>query len=188
MTMPAFRKILATTTLCLAAVGLSSCYKNMGALSLAEARSYLNQPDTMSREVNYLGSDADFHYFEHKREIARDVRFRISVTENIYLPHETVPYRSWFPERRDAYSLLKGLNLTVDSDLSCMIEGKPYASPAAVPGELWSKVGTVHFCDKRYDEAKLMEQQLAPYLQKSPHVHYSYLLSGVPAHLVPQCD
>ena len=136
MTIPPFRKILTTTALCFAAVGMSSCQANQGTLSLAEARYYLSRPDMMSRGIDYLGSDAEFHYFEHKREMARDVRFRISVTENIYLPHETVPYRSWFPERRDAYSLLKGLNLTVDSDLSCMIEGKPYASPAAVPGEL----------------------------------------------------
>lgn len=183
-----FLRIASATALCLAAMCLSSCHKNMGTLSLAEARSYLNQPDTMSRGVDYLGSDADFHYFEHKREIARDERFRISVSENIYLPHETVPYRSWFPERRDAYSSIKGLHLTVNSDLSCMIEGKPYASPAAVPGELWPKVGTVYFCDKRYDETRLMEQQFAPYLQKSPHVRYIYPLSGLPAHLVPQCD
>lgn len=80
------------------------------------------------------------------------------------------------------------MDLTVNSDLSCLIEGKTYASPAAVPSELWSKVSTVYFGDKRYNKLNLMERQLAPYLQKSPHIRYVYPLSGLPAPLPPQCD
>lgn len=182
--MPTILRALATTSLCLAAVGLSSCHKDMGTLSLSDARNYLNRPDTLSRGVDYLGSDAEFHYFEHKREAARDVRFRISVSEGIYLPHETVPYRSRFPERRDAYSAIKGKMLLMNPDMSCMIEGKTYASPAAVPAELWPELSAVYFNDKRYNETKLMEQQLAPYLKSSPQVRYVYPLSGIPSHPV----
>lgn len=158
----------------------------MGTLTWAEAGYYLNRPDMMSRGVDYLGSDTEFHYFEHKRDLARDVRFRISVSEGIYSPQETMPYRSWFPDRRDAYPKLKGSILIVFPDLSCGIDGTSYASPAAVPAELWPKVVIVHIADKRSKEARQMEQQIAPYLKGSPNVRYIYPLSGLPAYLLPR--
>ena len=157
----------------------------MGTLTWAEAGYYLNRPDMMSRGVDYLGSDTEFHYFEHKRDLARDVRFRISVSEGIYSQQETMPYRSWFPDRRDAYKELKGLILIVFPDLSCGIDGTFYASPAEVPAELWPKVVIVHITDKRSKEARKMEQQIAPYLKGSPNVRYIYPLSGLPAYLLP---
>ena len=180
-----FHRILATTALCLAAMGLNSCQKNLGTLSLAEARYYLSRPDMMSRGIDYLGSDAEFHYFEHKRDLAQDVRFRISVSEDIYSPQETMPYRSWFPDRRDAYTELKEGSMIVFPDLSCGIDGTYYASPAAVPSELWPKVVIVLITDKRSKEARKMEQQIAPYLQESSDVRYIYPLSGLPAYLLP---
>lgn len=191
MTMPTIPRILPTTALLLTAgtmLLLCSCQLNMETLTLSEARNYLKQPDTMSRGVDYLGSDAEFHYFEHNRELAQNVRFRISQSEGIFLPHETIPYRSLFPERRDAYSAIMGVMLTVNPDLSCLIEGETYASPAAVPSELWAEVSAVYFSDQRYHETRLMEQQLAPYLKNSPRVRYIYPLSGIPAHRLPQAD
>ena len=157
----------------------------METLTLQGARDYLNRPSTMSRGVDYLGSDAGFHYFEHKQEIACDMRFRISLAEGIYLPHETMPYHSCFPERRDAYDTIKGLHLTIQSDFTCTLEGNTYPNPAEVPAELWQKVGTVHFAEKRHHEAKQMEQRLAPYLRNTPAVRFTYPVSGLPAHLLP---
>ena len=184
--MPPFHRILATTAICLAAVvGLSCCQANLGTLSLAEARYYLSLSDMMSRGIDYLGSDAEFHYFEHKRDLAQDVRFRISVSEDIYSPQETMPYRSWFPDRRDVYTELKEGSMIVFPDLSCGIDGTYYASPAAVPTELWPKVVIVLITDKRSKQARKMEQQIAPYLQEFSDVRYIYPLIGLPAYLLP---
>lgn len=154
----------------------------MGTLTLQEAREHLNTPTTLSRGVDYLGSDEEFHYFEHRLEIARDVRFRIRCTDGIYLPHETMPYRSWCPERRDAYRTIAGLHLTIHPDFSCEAEGRTYSSPATVPAELWPRVGTVHFPDKRHNETKQMEQQLEPYLKNTPAVRFTYPISGLSPH------
>ena len=75
--------------------------------------------------------------------------------------------------------------MIVFPDLSCGIDGTYYASPAAVPSELWPKVVIVLITDKRSKEARKMEQQIAPYLQESSDVHYIYPLSGLPAYLLP---
>lgn len=161
---------------------LCACQRDMGTLTLQEAREHLNTPTTLSRGVDYLGSDEEFHYFEHRQEIARDVRFRIRCTDGIYLPHETMPYRSWCPERRDAYSTIAGLHLTIHPDFSCEVEGRTYPGPAAVPAEFWPRVGTVHFLDKRHNKVRQMEQQLAPYLKNTPDVHFTYPISGLSPH------
>lgn len=157
----------------------------MGTLSLAEARDYLNNPTTLSRGVDYLGSDAEYHYFEHKLEAARNVRFRISHAEGVYLPHETMPYHSCFPERRDAYKTIKGLHLIIHPDFTCQVEGRTYPGPAEVPAELWQKVGTVLFTEKRLNAAKQQEERLAPYLKNTPAVLFTYPISGLPANLLP---
>ncbi len=48
-----------------------------------KARTYLNTPESVSRGVDYPGSDEEFHNFEHKRATARNVRFRICYAEGI---------------------------------------------------------------------------------------------------------
>ena len=53
---------------------LCSCQKQVHTWTLHQALDYLDYPQTMSRGVDYLGSDADFHYFEHKLEMASDKR------------------------------------------------------------------------------------------------------------------
>ena len=155
----------------------------MGTLTLQEARDYLNTPTTLSRGVDYLGSDEEFHYFEHRLEIARDVRFRIRCTDGIYLPHETMPYRSWFPERRDAYTALLGLSLSISPDSSCVLNGTRYTTPAEIPPDLWPKVGKVHFDTKSPQDIRRLEQELQPYLKNASRIRYTHATSS----LLPRC-
>lgn len=165
---------------------LCACQQEPVTYTWAEARDYLETPRSMSRGVDYLGSDARFHYFEHKLEMARDVRFRIPVAEEIYAPCETMPYRSWLPERRDAYTELLGLSLTIDPDSSCKLNGTRYATPAEIPAALWPKVGRVHFNDKRWPTITRLKHELQPYLRNSPEVRFTHATSGLPPHLLQQ--
>lgn len=165
---------------------LSACQQEPMTCTWAEARDYLETPASMNRGVDYLGSDARYHYFEHRLEIARDVRFRIAMTEGIYEPNETMPYRSWFPERRDAYTDLLGLHLTINPDSSCMLNGTRYKTPAEIPAELWPEVGRVHFNDKRWPVITRLRQELQPYLRNTPEVRITHATSGLPPHLLQQ--
>lgn len=164
---------------------LCSCQQEPVTYTWAEARKYLETPRSMSRGVDYLGSDTRFHYFEHKLEMARDECFRISTEEEIYAPCETMPYRSWFPERRDAYTELLGLSLFINPDSSCVLNGTQYTTPAEIPTELWSEVGRVHFNAKSLQDIRLLKQKLQPYLKNSPHARYTHATSGLPPHLLP---
>lgn len=162
-----------------------ACQQEPVTFTWAEARDYLETPRSMNRGVDYLGSDDRFHYFEHKLEMARDVRFRISTAEEIYAPYETMPYRSWFPERRDAHTELLGLSLTINPDCGCTLNGTPYKTLAEIPAELWSKVSRVHFNDKSLEGIRRLKQELRPYLKNAPRVRYIHSTSGLPPHLLP---
>ena len=164
---------------------LCSCQQEPMTCTWAEARDYLETPRSMSRGVDYLGSDARFHYFEHKLEMARDVRFRISTAEEIYAPYETMPYRSWFPERRDAYTALLGLSLSISTDSGCVLNGTRYTTPAEIPPDLWPKVGRVHFDTKSPQDIRRLEQELQPYLKNAPRIRYTHATSSLPPHLLP---
>lgn len=166
---------------------LCSCQQDPVACTWAEARDYLETPQSMSRGVDYLGSDARFHYFEHKLEMARDVRFRISTAEEIYAPYETMPYRSWFPERRDAHTALLGLCLSISPDSSCVLNGTRYTTPAEIPTELWAKVGRVHFDTKSLQDIRRLEQELQPCLKNAPRIRYTHATISLPSHLLPRC-
>lgn len=165
---------------------LASCQQEPVTYTWAEARKYLETPRSMARGVDYLGSDPRFHYFEHKLEMARDECFRISTAEEIYAPYETMPYRSWFPERRDAYAALLGLPLCINSDSSCTLDGHPYKSPANIPARLWTKVSRVHFNVKNIHLIHQLKQELQPYLKDTPQVRYTYATSSLPPHLLQQ--
>lgn len=84
---------------------LSGCTAEVRTCTYEEASRMVTTPATMYRGTDYLGSDADFHYFEHKMELGPDTRFRIpradmSLFETL---HETYPYKAWFPERREEH-------------------------------------------------------------------------------------
>ena len=89
----------------MSALLLSSCAPEVRTCTYEEAARMVMTPATMYRGTDYLGSDADFHYFEYKMELGRDTRFRIpradmSLFESL---HETYPYKAWFPERREEH-------------------------------------------------------------------------------------
>lgn len=88
--------------LLLVAIGLSSCSQEITTFSMAEAREYVTSPQSMFRGIDYLGTKDGLHYFEYKREMARDSRFRIPQGE--YSPKCTVEYSPWFPTRTDVYA------------------------------------------------------------------------------------
>ena len=92
----------------LSALLLCSCLQQVETYTLQEARDFLALADnTMSRGIDYLGSDEEYHYFEVRREFARDPRFRISRDSGLYAPTEICPYHRWFPERSAACRELK---------------------------------------------------------------------------------
>lgn len=110
---------------------LCACQRDMGTLTLQEARDYLNTPTTLSRGVDYLGSDEEFHYFEHRLEIARDVRFRIRCTDGIYLPHETMPYRSW--ARKGGMPIAPSRGYTLPYTPISAVKSRGAPTPARLP-------------------------------------------------------
>lgn len=80
---------------------LSSCQQEPATYSLSEARDFLDKrAESMDRGICYLGSDAQYHYFEIEREISRNVLFRIPRNAELFAPGDLMPYRSWFPKRR----------------------------------------------------------------------------------------
>lgn len=87
----------------LSALLLCSCQQQVETYTLQEARDFLTLADnTMSRGIDYLGSDEEYHYFEVRREFALDPRFRISRDSGLY-----APYHRWFPVRSAACRKLK---------------------------------------------------------------------------------
>lgn len=176
--------------LLLPALLLCACQQQVKTCTLQEAREFLDMSDnTMSRGINYLGSDEEFHYFEIKREFALDPRFRISKDYALYTPAETRPYHSWFPERTDACKELKGLHLNILDEpggFVYQLEGTDYTSPADIPASRWQHVRHVYLGHKSLTVSSCMRQSIAPYLQGRTDIRYTGPTSGIPARvLVP---
>lgn len=94
--------------LLLSALLLCSCQQQVETYTLQEARDFLTLADnSMSRGIDYLGSDEEYHYFEVRREFALNPRFRISRDSGLYDPTEIHPYHRWFPVRSAACRKLK---------------------------------------------------------------------------------
>ncbi len=84
---------------------LLSCSPEPRTCTYAEAQERVNTPATMYRGTDYLGSDAEYHYFEYKMEASSDTRFRIPRAD-CPLP-EPYSYSAWFPERREAHDVFR---------------------------------------------------------------------------------
>ena len=149
-----------------------ACQQQVETYTLPEARNFLDMADnTMSRGIDYLGSDAEYHYFEIKREFARDPRFRISRDAALYSPAEIRPYHSWVPDRTTACKELKGLCLNILDEPGGFIyqlEGKDYTSPAGIPASQWQHVRHVYLGHKSLTVSSSMRESIAPYLQGPP--------------------
>ena len=183
-TMPMNRPLLL-----LPALLLCSCQQQVETYTLQEARHFLDMADnTMSRGVDYLGSDAAYHYFEVRREFARDPRFRISRDSALYTPAETRPYHSWFPEHTAACKELKGLRLSIHDEPGGFIyqlEGKDYTSPADIPASQWQHVRHVYLGHKSLTVSCSMRESIAPDLQGRTDIRYTGPTSSIPPHQLP---
>lgn len=168
-----------------AATLFSSCQQQVQTFTLEEAREYLDMVDnTMSRGIDYLGSENGFHYFEIKREFAPDPRFRISRSSALYEPSETYPYRRWFPVRTPACGELKGLRLEIldePAGFLYLLGGQSYTAPADIPAHQWQHVRCVYLGHKSLDISSRMHKTIAPYLQGRTDIRYSGPTSGLPA-------
>lgn len=175
--------------LLLPALLLCSCQQQVDTYTLQEARDFLDMADnTMSRGIDYLGSDEAYHYFEVRREFIRDPRFRISRDYALYTPAETRPYHSWLPERSPACKELKGIHLSIldKADGFCYrLEGKEYADPADIPARQWQHVRHVHLGHKAPSVSNRMRESIAPFLQGRTDIRYSGPISGIPVHQLP---
>lgn len=175
--------------LLLSALLLCSCQQQVETYTLQEARDFLTLADnTMSRGIDYLGSDEAYHYFEVRREFIRDPRFRISRDATLYTPAETRPYHRWFPDRTAACKELKGLRLSIHDEPGGFIyqlEGKDYTSPADIPASQWQHVRLVYLGHKAPSVSNRMRESIAPYLQGRTDIRYTGPSSSIPPHQLP---
>ena len=172
----------------LSALLLCSCQQQVHTWSLNQALEYINFQQTVSRGVDYLGSDAGFHYFEHKKALGNDVRFRISTSEN-YAPGSPMPYRAWFPDRTPAYGELDALclNIHYDSRNGTFVywyKGKKLENPAAIPTEILQSVRLIFLPDKRADINEQALQPIRQHLENKIDADFSAPTSGLPAFLL----
>ena len=183
-TMPMNRLLLL-----LPALLLCSCQQQVKTYTLPEARDFLDMADnTMSRGIDYLGSDEEYHYFEIKREFARDPRFRISRDAALYPPAEIRPYHSWFPERSAACKELKGLCLNILDEpdgFHYRLKDKEYANPADIPASQWQHVRHVYLGHKSLTVSSSMRESIAPYLQGRTDIRYAGPTSSISPHQLP---
>ena len=167
---------------------LCSCQKQVHTWTLHQALDYLDYPQTMSRGVDYLGSDADFHYFEHKLEMASDVRFRISAYEN-YTPSHAMPYHAWFPDRTPANDELDALSLRIchDNQAGTFIywyKGKRLENPAAISTDILQTIRRICLPDKSKDINELALQPIRRHLENKIDADFSVPTSGLPGFLL----
>lgn len=165
---------------------LCSCQQQVQTYTLREARDFLDTADnTMSRGIDYLGSDEEYHYFEISRDFAIDPRFRIGKDTALYSPAETHPYHSWFPERTAACEKLKGLHLRIFDEPGGFIyqlEGKDYSSPADIPANQWQHVRHVYLEHKSLPVSSKMQESIVPYLQGRTDIRFhGSPINGIPA-------
>ena len=163
---------------------ICSCRQQVQTYTLEEARAWLDMVDnTMSRGIDYLGSDSGFHYFEINREFAPDPRFRIARESALYADSDTHPYRRWHPKHTPACEELKGLHLYISEESGTFryqLENRVYTSPADIPANQWQHVRYVILGDKSLTVSGRMQKSIAPYLQGRNDIRYSSPISGMP--------
>lgn len=169
---------------CLLGLVLTGCENHVGSLTLPAAADYMQSPDTMYRGLDYLGTADGYHYFEKKREMAADVRFR--VPEAQYTPPQTFAYRSWFPRRADVSAEWANMVLTIHREAphSCRLGAKYYRSPSEVPAHMWRAVRVVVLPGKTEADCASAKAALVQYLKGNQQVTYYHPLSSLPPFLL----
>ena len=167
---------------------LCACQQKVHTWSLLQTLEYLDFQQTMSRGVDYLGSDADFHYFEHKLEMAPDVRFRIDRIDE-FTPSSPMPYRAWFPDRVPVDDELDALSLIIHQDIqpgkfTYWYKGKKIEDPAAISTDILETIRRIRLPSKHLD---INEQALKPirhHLENKTDADFSVPTSGLPSCLL----
>lgn len=170
------------------ALFLCSCQQKVHTWSLLQTLEYLDFQRSMSRGVDYLGSDADFHYFEHKLEMAPDVRFRINRIDE-FTPSSPMPYRAWFPDRLPVDDELDALSLIIHQDIqpgkfTYWYKGKKIEDPAAISTDILQTIRRIRLPSKLAD---INEQALKPirhHLENKIDADFSVPTSGLPAYIL----
>ena len=170
------------------ALFLCSCQQKVHTWSLLQTLEYLDFQRSMSRGVDYLGSDADFHYFEHKLEMAPDVRFRIDRIDE-FTPSSPMPYRAWFPDRLPVDDELDALSLIIHQDIqpgkfTYWYKGKKIEDPAAISTDILQTIRRISLPSKHPD---INEQALKPirhHLENKIDADFSVPTSVLPAYIL----
>ena len=173
----------------LSALLLCSCQQQVDTYTLQEARDFLDMADnTMSRGIDFLGSDEEYHYFEVRREFALNPRFRISRDATPCTPRQKpAPTTAGYPNT-PACKELKGMHLSIHDEPGGFIyqlEGKDYTSPADIPASQWQHVRLVYLGHKAPSVSNRMRESIAPYLQGRTDIRYTGPTSSIPPHQLP---
>ncbi len=166
---------------------LCSCQQKIPTWTLLQTLEYLDFQQSVSRGVDYLGSDAEFHYYRHKLEMAPDVRFRIPSAE--YSPCTPMQYRAWFPDHVPADDELDALSLIIRQDFQSgkftyWCKGKEIENPEAIPTDVLQNIRRISLPSKNMD---INEQALLPirhHLENKSDVNLTIPTSGLPAFLL----
>ena len=137
-----------------------------------------DSPQSMFRGVDYLGSDEAYHYFEYKKELARDIRFRVSRAD--YIPEEEWAYsRLW--TRRQAFDYQEMiLNITLEGDgFLYRIGNCEFRNPAEISAADWQKIRLINFPSKDRRLSRRAEQKVLPFLNHPGKVLMLSPVSGI---------
>lgn len=167
---------------------LCACQQKVHTWSLLQTLEYLDFQQTMSRGVDYLGSDADFHYFEHKLEMAPDVRFRIDRIAE-YTPSTPMPYRAWFPDRVPVDDELDALSLIIHQDsqpgkFTYWYKGKKIEDPSAISTDILQTIRRIRLPSKLADINEQALQPIRHHLENKIDADFSVPTSGLPSCLL----
>lgn len=170
------------------ALFLCSCQQQVHTWSLLQTLEYLDFQQSMSRGVDYLGSDADFHYFEHKLEMAPDVRFRINRIDE-FTPSTPIPYRAWFPDRVPVDDELDALSLIIHQDTQpgkfvYWYKGKKIENPSAISTDILQTIRRIRLPSKLADINEQALQPIRHHLENKIDADFSVPTSGLPPWLL----
>lgn len=156
---------------------LSGC-SSVPTYSLHQALESANFPSDMFLGVDYLGSDTAFHYFEYKRRLHRDIRFRIQRSE--YTPKEQWNYCAWWPERRvfDYEKMILSI-AEKGNRFEYRIGNFCYDSPGEIPYAVRQNIRLIYLPSKRTAVSRRALAQLKPYLKNSADIRFIAPISGI---------
>lgn len=123
-----------------------------------------DSPQSLFRGVDYLGSDEAYHYFDYKKELARDILFRVNRAD--YTPAEEWEYCRW-RSRRKAFDYQEMiLNICMDRDrFRYRIGNREFRAPAEIPSADWQKIRLVNLPSKDRRLSRRAEQVVLPFLK-----------------------